>query len=358
MTNVHKGGGATIKTSFPCPICGANEWINGERYVVRRDWVNTESLRLRYRVLLDVWFPSQPEVTLQGISCVRCGFIAYSPRPDEEDMVAKYRSQGSLPPDPSSTRLGVYMDERRALRGYLAVTRHLGRVGGSVLDIGGSDGKLLRPFVDQGFDCYVTDNNPRRLINGVAQLGSTISDLSPGRRFDVILCNHLLEHIVDPLGFLKALTNHITVGGVLYVEVPDEVWGGLPLPRHASVHLNYFTKRTAEILLKLSGWRPIWSKNAAGSYGEVAIAVTNIVACAEHTMPVSDTEYATASHDSQMRLHADPELRREHFKVLASRARLQASCMLREGHVITNTRGIIDRVTLSKTESSPSSHVR
>jgi SAM-dependent methyltransferase len=262
-------------------------------------------------------------------------------------MVAKYRSQGPLPPDPSSTRLGVYMDERRALRGYLAATRYLGRVGGSVLDIGGGDGKLLRPFVDQGFDCYVTDYNPRRLINGVARLGSTVSDLSPARRFDVILCNHLLEHIVDPLGFLKALTNHITVGGVLYVEVPDEVWGGLPLPRHAAVHLNYFTKRTAEILLKLSGWRPIWSKTSAGPYGGVAITVTNIVAHAEHTIPVSDAEYATASRDSQMRLHAGSELRREHFQMLASRVRLQASCMLREGHVITNTRTIIDRVIQS-----------
>jgi hypothetical protein len=212
--------------------------------------------------------------------------------------------------------------------------------------------------VDQGYDCYVTDYNPRRLINGVTRLGSAISDLSPDRRFDVILCNHLLEYILDPLGFLKALTNHITVGGVLHVEVPDEVWGGLPLPRHAAVHVNYFTKRTAEILLKRSGWRPIWSKNGAGSYGEVSIAVTNIVARAEHTMAVSDAEYATASGDSQMRLHADSELRREHFQVLARRARLQASCMLREGHVITNTRGIMDRLTLSKTESSPPSHVR
>jgi hypothetical protein len=346
----------TINIGFPCPTCGANAWINGERYVLRRDGVNTEDLRTRYQVLLDVWFPLQPEIALQSVSCVRCGFIAYSPRPDEEDMVAKYKSQRTLPPDPSATPLGVYMDKRRAVRGYRATTRYLRRAGGSVLDIGGSDGKLLRPFVDQGFDCYVTDYNPRSLVNGVTRLGSTISDLSPAQRFDVILCNHLLEHILDPLGFLRALTNHIAVGGVLHVEVPDEVWGGLPLPRHAAVHVNYFTKRTAEILLKLSGWKPIWSKNGAGTYGEVAIAATNIVARAEHT-PVNDAEYAAASRDSQMRLHADSQLRGEHFQVLASRAMLQASCMLRAGHVISNTRGIIDRVTLSKTESNPSSHV-
>jgi SAM-dependent methyltransferase len=280
------------------------------------------------------------------MSCEHCGFVAYSPRPDEEDMVAKYVSPGPMPADPSSTRLGVYMDERRAMRGCLAATRHLGRVGGSVLDIGGADGKLLRPFMSRGFDCYVIDYDPSP-INGVTRLGSTISDLPPTRRFDVILCNHLLEHIVDPLGLLKALINHITVGGVLHVEVPDEVWGGLPLPREASIHLNYFTKRTAEILLRLSGWQPIWSKIGAGSYGEVAIAVTDIVAHAEHTMPVSDAEYATASRDSQMRLHADPELRREHLQILASRVMLQAGCMLKGGHVIANTRGIIDRVTQS-----------
>lgn len=336
----------TIRVSFACPICGANEWINGDRYVVQRDWANTEARRLQYSVLLDVWFPSQPEVTLQGISCVRCGFIAYSPRPDEEDMVAKYLSPGSMPADPSSTRLGVYMDERRAMRGYLAVTRNLRRSGGSVLDIGGADGKLLRPFMDQGFDCYVVDYDPSPIC-GVTRLGSTINDLPPTSRFDVILCNHLLEHIVNPLGLLKALTNHIAAGGVLHVEVPDEVWGGLPLPREASIHLNYFTKRTAELLLKLSGWRPIWSKTGGGNYGEVAIAATNIIAYAGHAMPVSDAEYATASRDSQMRLHADPELRREHFQILASRVWFQGSCMLKRGHVITDTRGIIHRVTQS-----------
>jgi len=337
-----------MRTTFPCPVCRADEWINGERYVVRRDWANTESRRQSYRVLLDVWFPSQPEVALQGISCVRCGFIAYSPRPDEEDLAAKHRNPDVLPPDQPSTRLSAFMDGQRALRGYKAATRYLKRAGGSVLDIGGGDGKLLRPFVDHGFDCYVIDPHVRSHINGVAGLGSTIRDLSPSCRFDVILCNHLLEHMLDPVSFLKVLTNHIKADGVLHVEVPDEVWGGLPLPLHASFHVNYFTKRTAEMLLKLSGWQPIWSKNGAGSYGEAALAVTNIVARAEHTIRVSDADYTTASRDSQMRLHADPELRREHFQVLANRVWLQASCMLREGHVIANTRGIIDHVTQSK----------
>jgi SAM-dependent methyltransferase len=257
-----------------------------------------------------------------------------------------YMHPGPMPPNPSKTRLGVYMDQRRALRGYRAAIRYLGRAGGSVLDVGGGNGRLLRPFMDHGFDCYVVDPNPSPM-NGVTRLGSTIGDLSSTRRFDVILCNHVLEHLVDPLGLLKALTNHITPGGVLHVEVPDEVWGGLPLPRDAWQHVNYFTKRTAEILLKLSGWQPIWSKTGAGSYGEIAIAVTNIVAHAEHTMPVSDAEFATASHDSQVRLHADSELRREHLQVLASLVGLQASSMLKEGHVITNTRGIFDRVTTS-----------
>jgi hypothetical protein len=334
-----------MKARFPCPICGADNWINGQRYIARRDRVNTASRLLQYSVLFDVWFPSQTEVTLLSISCQRCGFIAYSPRPDEEDMVAKYQSRRKaalLAP----SRLGVYMDEQRGLRGYVAATRSLGRSRGSVLDIGGGDGKLLRPFIDEGFDCFLVDQYTSP-INGVTRLGSTISDLSPTCRFDVILCNHFLEHIVDPLGVLKALTNHITADGVLCVEVPDEVWGGLPLPHHAATHLNYFTRRTAEILLKLSGWRPIWAKTGAGSYGEVAIAVTNVVAHVEPGVPVSDAEYATASRDSQMRLHADSDLRSERFQVLASRMRLQATSMLREGHVITNTRTIIDRAIRS-----------
>lgn len=65
------------------------------------------------------------------------------------------------------------------------------------------------------------------------------------------------------------------------------------------------------------------------------------------TTPVSDAEYATASRDSQMRLDADAELRQEHLQVLASRVWLQACCMARGGHVMTDTRGIIDRATQS-----------
>lgn len=262
-------------------------------------------------------------------------------------MTAKYSSDPlGTPGSTAATRLGVYMDGRRAWKGYRAATRSLGRLGGSVLDIGGGDGKLLKPFIDQGFDCYVIDYNPSP-ISGVTRLGSTISDLAPGRRFDVILCNHFLEHIVDPLGVVKSLTNHITAAGVLHVEVPDEVWGGLPLPHDAAMHVNYFTKRTAELLLKLGGWRPIWSKTHAGSYGEVAIAVTNIVALADPAMAVGEAEYAAASRDSRMRLCADSHLRREHFQILVSQVLLQAGCMLKEGHVVTNTQTIIERVTRS-----------
>lgn len=337
-----------MRTSFDCPICGASEWVKGQEYVARRDRVNTGSPLLQYNVLFDVWFPCQPEVTLRSISCDCCGFITYAPRPDEEDMVAKYQSLinsdplGAPHPSAAPTRLGTYMDKRRALRGFLAATRSSSRLAGSVLDVGGGDGRLLRPFIDHGFDSFVIDHYPAP-ITGVVRLGSTIRDLSSAQRFDVILCNHFLEHVVDPRGVLEELANHVTPNGLLCVEVPDEVWGGLPLPRHAPIHVNYFTKRTTEILLKLSGWRPIWSKTGAGSYGEVAIAATNIVAQADPMVSVSDAEYAAASRDSQMRLHADSELVREHFQVLASRVRLQVGCMLGEGHVIANARAVFNR---------------
>jgi SAM-dependent methyltransferase len=259
-----------------------------------------------------------------------------------------WRHPGPMPSNPSKTQLGIYMDQRRALRGYRAATRQLGRASGSAVDIGGGNGRLLRPFMKNGFDCYVVDPNPTP-IDGVTRLCNIASELEPDRKFDVILCNHTLEHLLDPVDLLKTLAKHTAPGGVLHVEVPDEVWGGLPLPATAAQHVNYFTKQTAEILLKLSGWRPIWSKTGPGSYGEIAIPVTVIIAqAAEGPLPVSDAEFAAASRDSEVRLRADSELRREHLQVLARLVTLQASSMLMEGHVITNTRGIFDRVTTSR----------
>jgi len=43
-----------------------------------------------------------------------------------------------------------------------------------------------------------------------------------GEGFDVIFLNHVLEHVEDPVGFLRRLSGRLNHDGILYVEVPNQ----------------------------------------------------------------------------------------------------------------------------------------
>jgi SAM-dependent methyltransferase len=47
-----------------------------------------------------------------------------------------------------------------------------------------------------------------------------IHDLPPSDRFDVIVYNHVFEHILDLADELKAISNRLSPDGILYIEVP------------------------------------------------------------------------------------------------------------------------------------------
>jgi ubiquinone/menaquinone biosynthesis C-methylase UbiE len=66
-----------------------------------------------------------------------------------------------------------------------------------------------------------------------------------GRRFDVIYCSNLLEHVPDPFVFLRKCAALLHRGGVIYGVTPDHLsldrymmgryWAGYHYPRHTFV---------------------------------------------------------------------------------------------------------------------------
>jgi len=87
--------------------------------------------------------------------------------------------------------------------------------------------------------------------------------------FDLILMVDVLEHIPDPVGYIKNVRQHLRNGGILYIEIPNEDllqlkgWVRRKLdfyfgyPTHP-LHVSLFTKNTLSILLRSSGFRPVF----------------------------------------------------------------------------------------------------
>jgi SAM-dependent methyltransferase len=90
--------------------------------------------------------------------------------------------------------------------------------------------------------------------------------------FDLIIANHVLEHVVDPILFLKKAHKLLKNGGILFIDVPNagsfsqsilkDKWPYF-LPDE---HLSHFTKETLIFTLSKAGFTPVFSKTKSGMF--------------------------------------------------------------------------------------------
>jgi SAM-dependent methyltransferase len=100
-------------------------------------------------------------------------------------------------------------------------------------------------------------------------------DVVGGEAFDVALLIHVLEHIVDPAGFLDSLHG---VARRLAVEVPDFENDPVNLPRLTvgvsfasdADHVREYTERTLLDTLAASGWEVESMRKRGGVIAAVA----------------------------------------------------------------------------------------
>jgi hypothetical protein len=92
---------------------------------------------------------------------------------------------------------------------------------GGILDYGGDRGQFIPP--DLGGSRYVFDISGQPTHEGVLRVSQAGS--LPLHRYDVVMLSHVLEHLTDPLDFLRRLPERLgprSAGHWLYAEVPHE----------------------------------------------------------------------------------------------------------------------------------------
>jgi len=243
-----------MEASPLCPVCESHEWLQIGRHVYRASDVSRlpEAIRPRLRVLFEVWAPRQVEFQATYVACQRCGFVCYLPRPTEDDLVAKYRYLNDAAPSHEDPPPPSAIERARGGSILKALEPHLGAKS-RILDYGGGDGRLMAPFLSRGHQCAVIDFSPKP-IDGVRYLGATLGDASPGEGYDAVICNHVIEHLAHPFRILVELREWLRPGGVLYVEVPMEIWRRIPVKDEPVTHVNFFTPPSLRSLLERSSY--------------------------------------------------------------------------------------------------------
>lgn len=147
------------------------------------------------------------------------------------------------------------------------VKKYLGK-NKRILEVGCSAGhflKTIKPHVGEmvGLEFNLENATYVRKHLGIDVYTEPIekTDL-PKKHFDVIFCFHTLEHMKDPLQFLKSIKPYLKEGGMVYIEVPNLDEGTLSLYHNTAyedfyyreVHLFYFTPKTLMQLFRKAGY--------------------------------------------------------------------------------------------------------
>lgn len=309
------------------PACGSRDWERMGARVYRNSETPglSEYVGARYEVLFKVWLPGFEEAEFNSVLCRKCGFLAFEPRPDGADIERKYRYLGAHPSTQGEAMSHVDIDRRRSEELYARLSGRLPDPPAAILDFGGGTGGMMSRFLDAGYECWVVDY-VETTIPGVSRLGRTVDDIPPAQRFELIICSHVLEHLAEFVGMIQRLAEHLTDTGILYVEVPLEVWDGIPLPPEPVTHFNFFTVPSLRIALERAGVRLLACTEIMTTFegGSREIAVMAIAQRARQEPPATLSFQGAAEVSRSLfrpplalrlqRLTAYPEIRRRAFK--------------------------------------------
>ena len=212
----------------------------------------------RYKKLFDVG-------NFSLLKCVNCGLVKTSGR--RKISYKKYHR------DPDYSKFENHFRNLFLTR-FELITRFIRK--GRVLEIGCATGVMLEIFKKAGWEVWGVEPSASAEFakqKGIKVLNTTFdtADLPKGY-FDLVIINHTLEHLKNPLNAVKKANSLLRKGGVIFIDVPN--FGSLSakllgkrwpyiLPEEHNYH---FTLQTLGRLLAKSGFKVIHGKTLSGVF--------------------------------------------------------------------------------------------
>ena len=230
------------KPPRPCPLCYEN---NLESYRDGRDQSPKPSAFGSSRVEV---FPGRI------LRCLTCCFGFSQLRPSDTELVEVYRNLNTrVYESETAGRLKTAAQEIKIVQRYVSKS-------GRLLDIGCASGLFLKCAMDANWEVGGIEPSEELARKASARLGPTAqvacatlqaAQFSPAS-FDVVTLWNVLEHVPDPVAFLRLAGSLLKSGGLLFANVPnlDSIQArllGSTWPLLIPEHLNYFNRKSLRI---------------------------------------------------------------------------------------------------------------
>ena len=202
--------------------------------------------------------------------CSRCGLVFTNPLVSGEELVQFYSPSGEwsrthtatdVPPTDAEAGKkrrrgrGKWLQQFEVIRDDLRVDAP--PRGARVFDYGCGTGQDLDVLQDCGWETWGLET----AIDEAFTRHRRIHTVPDQPMFDLVIINHVLEHVTNPLGLLRQLARACRVGGYLLVGVPR--FDTLPVHRdyhyviNGRAHVTAYTLDCLIGLLARAGFAPV-----------------------------------------------------------------------------------------------------
>ena len=234
--------------------------------------------------------------------CEGCGLIFSNPQPTAEELLRFYSPAGEwgLPRAggaeasagaSAATRGRSWSKAFEPVRDFVTTPPP----GARALDFGCGDGTLLDALQDAGWD--TTGIEPA--VDSAFSRHHRLAAIPDTPVFDLIVANHVLEHVADPMGLLRLFARAGRVGGYLLVGVPR--FDTLPIHRdykyviNGRAHVTAYTWPCLQGLLARAGWKSLAAPADLMSKGRRGQTAARMRVIAQRTEDVVETPPAPAA---------------------------------------------------------------
>lgn len=230
--------------------------------------------------------------------CLDCGFAYYELRPAKTDMDKLYKGYRNSDYQKQRQKYDCWYNEKinfaignnpvevktrkSNLSDILEKNIEINSIK-TILDFGGDKGQYI-PDLSRNIQKFVYDISGARTLENIEKISDF--DLLKNYSFDLIMCNHVLEHLSEPEKTIEDLKVLLNPTGYIYLELPFDSpfykkkfsnlkflfnkyfkWSDifkhyLNMRKgakyfHMQEHINFFTQESIEIMLKFLGFNVI-----------------------------------------------------------------------------------------------------
>jgi len=202
--------------------------------------------------------------------CEDCDFMFVNPQPSIEKLAEIYKAGYFLGANSSGGEKTVSEMKGQTAEMYLShLLDYSGVKRGKLIEIGCGNGDFLALAKEKGFevkgieiskDAAKTANN--RIGEECVVCGTLENTDLPAGYFDICVLFDVIEHVYDPVGFLRKIHDLLKPDGVIFIVTPSlDSWSARLMRSNwvefKTEHLHYFNTQTIQNVLAKTGFNKI-----------------------------------------------------------------------------------------------------